>query len=258
MDALAHQTLGHRTQPPLLLLHGFLGCGQDLASIAQPTNHYCLLPDLPGHGGSLALGDGSMGGVAAAVVGLLDGLGIDQTTLYGYSMGGRLALYLVVHWPDRFPKVILESASPGLETNVDRQARIESDQRWIDLIKQDFPTFLAQWYAQPLFANLVKQPGFSAVYKQRLGNEPKGVARSLSHMGLGQQPSLWEKLPGLRSHVTLLVGEQDEKFVAINRRMAGLIPRVQLTIAPAGHTVHRENPEAAIALLRSRLRSDGV
>jgi 2-succinyl-6-hydroxy-2,4-cyclohexadiene-1-carboxylate synthase len=199
-----------------------------------------------------------MGGVAAAVVSLLDGLGIDQTAIYGYSMGGRLALYLAVHWPDRFPKVILESASPGLETEVERQVRIGRDRQWIDLIEQDFPRFLTQWYAQPLFANLVKQPGFGQIYKQRLGNEPSGVARSLSQMGLGQQPSLWGDLPKLRSPVTLLVGEQDGKFVTINRRMAGLIPRARLTIAPAGHTVHMENPGAAIALLRSRLRSDGV
>jgi 2-succinyl-6-hydroxy-2,4-cyclohexadiene-1-carboxylate synthase len=247
--ALTYKTLGNSAHPPLLMLHGFLGCGQDLSAIALSTNHYCLLPDLPGHGGSLALGDWAMGGVAAAVVKLLDRLRIDQTSLYGYSMGGRLALYLAVHWPDRFPKVILESASPGLETEVERQVRIGRDRQWIDLIEQDFPRFLALWYAQQLFANLVKQPGWHEVYKRRLGNEPKGVARSLSKMGLGQQPSLWEALPGLRSRVTLLVGEQDEKFVAINRRMAGLIPRAKLTIAPAGHTVHMENPGAAIAAI---------
>jgi 2-succinyl-6-hydroxy-2,4-cyclohexadiene-1-carboxylate synthase len=247
---LFHQTLGDSFQPPLLMLHGFLGYGQDFSAIAPATNHYCLMPDLPGHGGSLALGDWAMGGVAAAVVSLLDGLGIDQTSLYGYSMGGRLALYLAVHWPDRFTNVILESASPGLETEVERQVRIGRDRQWIDLIEQDFPTFLIQWYAQPLFANLVKQPGFRQIYERRLGNDPKGVARSLCHMGLGQQPSLWGDLPKLRSRVTLLVGEQDEKFVAINRRMVGLIPGARLTIAPAGHTVHMENPGAAIALLK--------
>jgi 2-succinyl-6-hydroxy-2,4-cyclohexadiene-1-carboxylate synthase len=256
--ALSYKTLGPSSQPPLLMLHGFLGCGQDLSAIAQTTDHYCLLPDLPGHGGSLGRGDWSMGEAAAAVVGLLDEFAIGQTALYGYSMGGRLALYLTVHWPDRFPNVILESASPGLETNVDRQARIERDRQWIDLIEQDFAKFLAQWYAQPLFANLVKQPGWREVYNRRLGNTPEGVARSLSQMGLGQQPSLWGKLPQLRSCVTLLVGAQDAKFVAINRRMQGLIPAAKLTIAPAGHTVHLENPGEAIALLRSRLRSDGV
>jgi 2-succinyl-6-hydroxy-2,4-cyclohexadiene-1-carboxylate synthase len=247
--ALSHKTLGNSAHPPLLMLHGFLGCVQDFRAIAPTTNHYCLLPDLPGHGGNLAMGDWAMGAAAAAVVNLLDGLAIDQTSLYGYSMGGRLALYLAVHWPDRFPKVILESASPGLETNVDRQARIERDRQWIDLIEQDFPTFLAQWYAQPLFANLVKQPGWREAYQRRLGNEPGGLARSLSSMGLGQQPSLWEALPGLRSRVTLLVGAQDEKFVAINRRMAGLIPGARLTIAPTGHTVHMENPGVTIAAI---------
>jgi 2-succinyl-6-hydroxy-2,4-cyclohexadiene-1-carboxylate synthase len=248
--ALSHKTLGNSAQPPLLMLHGFLGCGQDFSAIAPSTNHYCLLPDLPGHGGSLEVGDWAIGATAQAVVALLDNLAIAQTTLYGYSMGGRLALYLAVHWPDRFPKVILESASPGLEVNSDRQARIERDRQWIDLIEQDFSAFLAQWYGQPLFANLVKQAGFREVYKRRRGNDPAGVARSLAAMGLGQQPSLWGDLPKLRSRVTLLVGEQDEKFVAINRRMEGLIPGARLTIAPAGHTVHMENPEVVIALLK--------
>jgi 2-succinyl-6-hydroxy-2,4-cyclohexadiene-1-carboxylate synthase len=247
--ALSLQTLGNSAHPPLLMLHGFLGCGQDFSAVAPTTSHYCLLPDLPGHGGSLEVRDCSIGGAARAVVKLLNERAIDQTAIYGYSMGGRLALYLAVHWPDRFPKVILESASPGLETDIERRVRIGCDRQWIDLIEQDFPTFLAQWYAQPLFANLVKQPGWHEVYKRRLGNEPNGVARSLASMGLGQQPSLWEALPKLRSRVTLLVGEQDEKFVEINRRMEGLIPGARLTIAPAGHTVHMENPGAAIAAI---------
>lgn len=247
--ALSYKTLGSSTQAPLVLLHGFLGCGEDLSAIAQATNHYCLLPDLPGHGGSVALGDYSIALAAAAVVRLLDDLGIATPTLYGYSMGGRLALYLAVHWPDRFPKVILESASPGLRTEAERQARIERDRDWIELIEADFSVFLAQWYEQGLFSNLVRQSGFREIYQRRLQNCPRAIARSLAQMGLGRQPSLWGSLAGMRSRVTLLVGEQDEKFVAINQEMQGLIPGARLAIVPAGHTVYVENFEGAIGAI---------
>ena len=78
---------------------------------------YCLTVDLPGHGKTQVLGGDEyykMANTAHALINLLDELKIIKCFLVGYSMGGRLALYLTLHFPQRFPKVVLESASPGL------------------------------------------------------------------------------------------------------------------------------------------------
>ena len=44
--------IGDSTLPPLLLLHGWMGCGDDYTNImeALKLRFYCLAIDLPGHG----------------------------------------------------------------------------------------------------------------------------------------------------------------------------------------------------------------
>ncbi len=239
---------------PIVMLHGFLGRGDDWLQLVNQRDrhslHPCLHPDLPGHGGSLLDPNSGMAETAQDLVAWLDSLGIGQTQLYGYSMGGRLALYLAVHWPDRFPSVLLESASPGLVDAGARAQRRERDALLALEIEQDFPAFLARWYQQPLFASLKRCTAFGELYQRRLNNCPQSIAQSLRSMGLGMQPSLWDRLPKLRSQVVLLVGEQDEKFLAINQQMAALIPGAKLWVASgAGHTVCVENPGVAIAAL---------
>jgi 2-succinyl-6-hydroxy-2,4-cyclohexadiene-1-carboxylate synthase len=46
----------------------------------------------------------------------------------------------------------------------------------------------------------------------------------------------------------LIAGARDEKFVAINRRMAEAMPSATLCVIPdAGHIVHVEQPEAFLS-----------
>jgi 2-succinyl-6-hydroxy-2,4-cyclohexadiene-1-carboxylate synthase len=160
-------------------------------------------------------------------------------------MGGRLALYLNLHFPQRFSKVVLESASPGLKTERDQAERIQRDLELAQqLEKIDFPIFLAKWYSQPLFASLNKHPGFKFMLEKRLQNNPLELAKSLRHLSTGQQPSLWEKLKTNQNHLLLLVGEYDKKFRAINSEMLRLGESSQLKIiSNCGHNIHFENPK---------------
>ena len=58
-------------------------------------------------------------------------------------------------------------------------------------------------------------------------------------------------LRDLRVPVRLIAGAQDEKFAAIARRMAGLLPRAELTLIPdCGHAPHLERPQAFLEALR--------
>ena len=47
---------------------------------------------------------------------VLDALEIQKARWLGYSMGGRLALAGAVTLPERVSGLVLESASPGLES----------------------------------------------------------------------------------------------------------------------------------------------
>ncbi|HTL88685.1 MAG TPA: 2-succinyl-6-hydroxy-2,4-cyclohexadiene-1-carboxylate synthase [Leptolyngbya sp.] len=228
----------------VLFLHGFLGSGADFDSVISQLHDRCLTLDLPGHGATQFSGEYTMSKTANAIVDLLNELQIDQVNLVGYSMGARLALYLALNYPNRFPKAAIESGSPGLKTERARLERIQRDRQFANQLEIDFDQFLINWYNQPLFRSFKAHPQFEQMLKARSRNSPVELARSLREMGTGMQPSLWKRLKIHRNPLLLIAGECDRKFVEINQEMASLCETAELAIAPnAGHNVHFEKLE---------------
>ncbi len=256
---------------PLLLLHGFSGSSQNWAAhVPILAQHYCVITlDILGHGRTDSPPDParySLEKVAADVTAVLHQLPLVNrqlsiVSLLGYSMGGRLALYLATHYPQLFRALILESASPGLETEAERAARRAHDCALADRIEgSGIPAFVAYWEAQPLWASQqqLAPETRAALHAQRLNNNPTGLANSLRGMGTGAQPSLWPHLPELTLPVLLLAGELDEKFVGISRNMHSLLLNSQLeVVVGAGHTVHLERPYAFRQAVLTFLASAG-
>ncbi len=232
---------------PLLLLHGFSGSAAHWQPLGFAESFRVIAPDLLGHGQTDSPPDPARYRMEQAVLDLivlLDALDLSTVNLLGYSMGGRLALDLALSYPQRIRSLILESASPGLKTEAERQARITSDQALADRIERDgVPAFADYWSTLPLFAS--QPPEIRAqLHAQRLRNHPTGLANSLRGMGTGAQPSLWDRLSGLDRRVLLICGALDAKFCAINRDMRDHLPQASLVIIPdAGHTTHAEQPE---------------
>ena len=219
---------------------------QEVADLLQ-KNFCCLLIDLPGHGKTEVSSDidYQMPEVAQGIVELLAELKIKQCFLVGYSMGGRLALYLTIYFPQYFAKVVLESASPGLKTSAARKNRIKQDLKLVTKLKsQSFTLFLQQWYSNPLFATFVKHSNYQQAIAKRLNNNPDKLAKSLQYMGLGVQPSLWSKLEAIKIPLLPIVGECDRKFIAINQEIAALSINSNLKVVKnTDHNVHFEQPE---------------
>ncbi|MEB3119917.1 MAG: 2-succinyl-6-hydroxy-2,4-cyclohexadiene-1-carboxylate synthase [Snowella sp.] len=243
-----YQSGGNRRGQPLLFLHGFMGDCQEFDNILPYfwDDFYYLVIDLPGHGQTEVTGDDSNYGMektAIALIDFLDHFQLSKIGLIGYSMGGRLALYLALHFPEKFSHLILESASPGLQSAIARKKRIEYDSQWIEKLKnENFSDVLSEWYQQSLFNSLRKLSDFPDLFARRLNNSPEKLAKSLQYLGTGQQMSLWEKLPQGSVPLLLLVGGQDHKFVAINEKIAVDYPQAQLTIfSHCGHNVHLED-----------------
>ncbi len=221
---------------------------------ALEDRFFCIAPDLPGHGTSLGLPPGSytIEGAAGAVIGVLDGLGVGRAAIVGYSMGGRLALFLALRHPGRCSALFIESASPGLERETERAARRAADEeRARRLESGDLAGFLEGWYRQPLFSSLARDGELlRRTIEARRRNDPEELARSLRGMGTGAQPSLWGELPHLVVPALAVAGELDEKFVAVSRRIAGANPNVRAeVVSGAGHNVRAEAPEAYLGLL---------
>jgi 2-succinyl-6-hydroxy-2,4-cyclohexadiene-1-carboxylate synthase len=253
---LSRKLFGSPENPNVLCLHGFMGSAADWQDVATAIGDraFCIALDLPGHGASLGFVPEAytMEGTARAVVRTLDDLKARRPVIVGYSMGGRLALYLALRHPERCAGLFLESASPGLESAGERAARREADQekaKWLE--SGDFENFLRDWYRQPLFAPLAREAGLlRRTIEARRRNDPTELARLLRGMGTGSQPSLWQELEGLAVPALAVAGQLDGKYVGISSRMASISPKVEPVVIPGvGHDVHDEAPAQYAALL---------
>jgi len=241
--------------PPLVLLHGFTGSSVNWQPLLPnlSTLQPVIAIDLLGHGQTDAPVDPAryrMEQCARDVVDLMAIIAPGPFNLLGYSMGGRLALYLAVTYPQLVNKLILESASPGLADPVARAARARGDEALAARIEEEgIPAFVDFWETIPLFASQQRLPAERRQYlhNQRLENRPFGLANSLRGMGTGVQPVLWKSLPTVAIPTLLLTGEWDSKFCAIAQQMAARLPNARhQTMPQAGHTIHLEQPEAYV------------
>jgi 2-succinyl-6-hydroxy-2,4-cyclohexadiene-1-carboxylate synthase len=244
---------------PLLALHGFTGSSANWSLDLFPPGVRLIAPDQIGHGQTDspdAPERYEIDFAARDAADLAKHYTLRSLTLFGYSMGGRLALYAALHRPHAVAKLILESASPGIADDAERAARRHNDTALADRIEREgVPAFVEYWENLPLFAT--QTPAQRAQLRPiRLAQNPRGLANSLRGMGTGAQPSLWERLGALRMPVLLIAGELDPKYSAIARQMSERIANCTLAIIPgAGHTVHLEQPDAYAAALREFLAS---
>ncbi|MGL5834191.1 MAG: 2-succinyl-6-hydroxy-2,4-cyclohexadiene-1-carboxylate synthase [Waterburya sp.] len=244
----------------MLFLHGFMGDCHDFAQVSDSLSDFCcLIVDLPGHGQTKVQQDSNyqMSNVALALIELLGELNIKQCILVGYSMGGRIALYLAIHFPQYFQGVILESTSPGLSNQLERDRRLVQDLKLAEQLESlNLADFIQQWYSQPLFSSFVQHPNYQEAIARRLGNDPYKLAKSLHFMGLGTQSSLWNRLGEIQVPLLLIVGELDPKFVKLNQLMAQdcLQARLQI-VASTGHNVHFEHSAQFSSLIKHFIAS---
>lgn len=237
---------------PLVLLHGFTGSAASWEPIARRlSEHYQVIAvDLLGHGHSDKPCDVhrySMERVACDLMKLFGNLFVGQAHVLGYSMGGRLALYMAVHFPELFRTLTLESASPGLKTADERDKRVHHDRQLAESIEQyGVAAFVDSWEQLPLWSSQKTLPDDVklAQRKQRLQNDATGLANSLRGMGTGVQPSLWDMLTNIEIPTHLIVGEHDAKFRQINEETVKLLSSVNYSlIVGAGHNTHLEQPD---------------
>lgn len=231
---------------PVLFLHGFTGSGDTWHGITELIPCYAVMPDIAGHGRTTRL-PLSLEQEAAEWKQVMHDEGFDSFHVVGYSMGGRLALALALLYPGSVRSLILESASPGLDTEAERELRRQSDEKLAQKIEQDgIETFVDFWENIPMFETQKSLPASirESVRRERLSQSKSGLASSLRGMGTGAQKSYWNRLHDLTMPVLLLTGTLDEKYTNIARRMKRSISNCQwIEFDGAGHAVHVEQRE---------------
>lgn len=102
--------------PAAVLLHGQPGNAADWAPVTERLRERMrtIVPDRPGYGRTGGRAQGFHEN-AAAVVGLLDELGVEAAVLVGHSWGTGVALALAIRFPQRVRALVLAApVSPDL------------------------------------------------------------------------------------------------------------------------------------------------
>lgn len=92
----------------ILLLHGAIGAKDQLQSLVENLTDEYIVHNInfSGHGGKAFPGDFSIPHFAGDALNYLQQNKIKQTNIFGYSMGGYVAMYVAKHRPEIVSKVI--------------------------------------------------------------------------------------------------------------------------------------------------------
>ncbi|MEZ5015862.1 MAG: alpha/beta fold hydrolase [Flavipsychrobacter sp.] len=180
---------------PILLLHGAIGASDQLLPLkeilADSYNVHTL--DFSGHGGQpFPQEPFSIGLFAKEVVDYLDKEQIQSIDIFGYSMGGYVALYMAKHYPDRVGKIVT----------------LATKFYW------DVPT--AEKESKMMNALVIKEkvPAFAATLaKRHAPNSWEEVLEKTKEMlqGLGEQNAMSiEDYKLVNNFVLILIGDKDK------------------------------------------------
>jgi 2-succinyl-6-hydroxy-2,4-cyclohexadiene-1-carboxylate synthase len=223
---LFSKSFGNPQKPLVLLLHGFLGCGDDFLPLIEhlPEDFFYFIPDLPAHGNSPY--------TPHLLPQLLSSLPQKPLFLIGYSLGGRLAMQMSSSFEDS--AVIAISSHPGLSSIQAKESRFEEDLFWKKQLETLSPReFLTLWYQRPIFSSLQQKPKLLAeLIEKRTYTNGQEKAQVLEDLSLAKQP-LFSK------EAFFLYGEQDLAYKKLYANLCHVF-----SIPDAGHTILLENPEA--------------
>lgn len=248
--ALAEAGAGGR---PFLLVHGFTGSKVDFTRYLDPLaalGFHAVAPDLRGHGASdkpTRPEDYSLDRFADDVLELVGALGWDRYAVLGHSMGGMVVQTAVLRDPSPVDALVLMDTSHGPIPGLDRTMLPLA----IEVIEDGGMPALVE--AMKEMGGALETPAGQAL-RQR---DPAYDARAWETLAT-TSPVMWttmapalldqvDRLDSLRSlevPTLVLVGDQDEPFLADSQRMADAVAGARLVVLPdSGHCPQDENPE---------------
>lgn len=247
--------------PVLVLVHGFGGAKEDFADHvpALSARYRVVTFDHRGHGESDGPDDEaaySLDRMAADTLAVCDAIGADRFRLLGHSMGGMTARRIALANPERLDALVLMDTSPGPVPGIDGEvievgieiARTDG----MDELKRVMDAF------QPLgtaaYERLVRdRPGYVEFNDRKWAALAQAMWISMIRE-IRDQPDELAGLAGVTVPALVIVGEQDEPFVAVSRAMAETLPDADFAGIPdAGHSPQFENPDAWLAALEAFL-----
>jgi pimeloyl-ACP methyl ester carboxylesterase len=226
----------------IILLHGALGDSQQLKPLEDllADDHIVHRLNFSGHGGTpFADLPFSIENFAREVLVYLEEQHISSLSIFGYSMGGYVALYLAKHYPHKIKKLITvatkfhwDNAGAAKETALLNSEKIEEK--------------------LPVFADSLKKRHHPQDWKMVL----QKTADMLSSMG-NKNPLAPEDYLSIENPTLLMLGDRD-KMVSLAETLAvyQALPHAQLSILPGtAHPIEVISAERLAYEIRTFFRS---
>jgi len=220
--------------PPILLSHGYgATCRMWDGQVAAFADRYRLvLWDMRGHGESGDPADParyshalSVGDMAA----VLDACGIARAIVGGLSLGGVMSLAFHLAHPERVRALMLFDTGPGFRNpEARRQWNARAEARARELEENGLPASVGG-------------------AETRLGRHRSARGLAGAARGMLAQPdgTLIGSLPAIAVPTLVLVGAEDQHFLAAADYMAAKIPGARKIVIPeAGHAANLDQPDA--------------
>ncbi|MBI1726123.1 MAG: alpha/beta fold hydrolase, partial [Candidatus Rokubacteria bacterium] len=179
----------------------------------------------------------------ADMAALLRHLGVERAVIGGLSLGGVASLGFYLAHPEMVRALVICDSGPGYRN---AEARAAWNQR-------------AQERAAEIEARgLEVLSGRSREMREAMGEHrsAQGLAHAARGMLAQEGSRVIDGLPGIRVPTLIIVGDQDQPFLAPCEYMAKKIPGARLeVIAGAGHSSNLDQPEVFNRVLRDFLES---
>lgn len=239
--------------PSLLMLHGFMGDSRAFHHLLEGLSKSCnpITVDLLGHGQSDKIYTETRYNEEAQIAditALVQQLELARVFLYGYSMGGRLALKAALKFPELWGGLLLESTTYGLTDEKKRADRRRVDAQRAEKISIDYKTFLAQWKELALFNSPVRvDKQLAANYNHiHLSQDSHAMAASIVGFGTGSMAPVRTELHGFTKPVMVIAGTEDQKYINLSKSLVSYFDKAHLCHITAGHRVHLDNPQELV------------
>lgn len=260
----AISTLAAGRGRPLLLLHGLGGTKASfLPTVAAlaPEGRRVIAADLPGFGDSAKPLGASYDPVffSKSVIALMDEMGLDDVDLLGHSMGGRVALEVVMHAPGRFGRVILMTPSlPWL-----RERRWAS---WLRFVRpelgliQPAPRSAVEAFVKRMIpggGTRYAAAGIDEFLRSYLTARGRAAFYAAARQIYLEDPDrFWNRLRELRLSSLFIWGAHDSLVpAAFARHVRDAVPGAQHVTLSCGHVPQIERPKELHAAIERFLRS---
>ncbi len=261
MTALFSRTVG-ATGPPVVLLHGLLGQGKNLATAAAglaERGHTVTSYDLPAHGRSPSpsrLDYQVLADAVAAELAELDG----PAVVVGHSMGGKTAMVLALTRPELVRGLVVVDIAPVAYRHAGES---EHDRHLRAMRAMDLDALGSRGDADAALAADVHDARVRGFLLQNLGRSDDGwrwradlqlLARDLPQ--LAGFPDVGSRYEGPALFVAGAVS--DYVTDAHRDRIAALFPQARVVrVKGAGHWVHAEAPELFVETVAAFLAAIG-